>query len=125
MCVHEHFTIYFEDDDGTKENRKFQVAYPEDIEAKADGLGDARKFVYTKRSPTGDMIVLTAEGNMAMEHRVPKEKGNNVVRYSIVFRTIKMKEDQGLEYKEAEEEAEEDEEVEKEAEEDPMASDED
>lgn len=56
---------------------------------------------------------------MAMKHRVPKEKGNNVVRYSIVFRTIMMKEDQGLEYNENEEEAEEEVEV------NPMESDED
>jgi hypothetical protein len=99
--------IIFEDEDGTKENRKFQVAYPEDIEEKPDGHGDARKYVYNKRTPNGDMIVLTAEGNMAMKHRVPKEKGNNVVRYSIVFRTIKMKEDQGLECEDDEEEAKE------------------
>lgn len=44
------------------------------------------------------MIVLTADGNALMKHRVPIEKGNDVVRYSIVFRSKKLKEEQGLEY---------------------------
>jgi hypothetical protein len=29
---------------------------------------------------------------------VPKEKGNDVVRYWIVFRTIKTKEEQGVDF---------------------------
>jgi hypothetical protein len=42
--------IIFEDEDGTKENHKLQAAYPEDIDANADGHGDARKYLYNKRT---------------------------------------------------------------------------
>ena len=50
------------------------------------------------------MIVLTFDGNL--KRRVPKEKGNDVVRYSIVFRTVKTKEERGVgfEYDEQENE---------------------
>jgi hypothetical protein len=70
-------------------NRQFQVAFADKIDKKADGHGEATEYVYNERTPNGDMVVLSASGNNLMKHRVPKEKGNDVVRYSIVFRTIK------------------------------------
>eukprot|EP01032_Pedospumella_encystans_P029237 gene29237-33020_t len=62
------------------------------------GHGDASEYLYNKRTPNGDMIVMTFDGNCSMKHRVPKEKGNNVVRYSIVIRTVKTKEEQGVDF---------------------------
>jgi hypothetical protein len=88
-------------------NRKFQVAHPGNIREKADGHGEASSYVYDKRTGNGDLIVLTAEGNVQLKHRVPKEKGNDVVRYSIIFRTIKTKLEQGFEMFDEEEDVEE------------------
>jgi hypothetical protein len=97
--------VIFEGDENTK-NRRFQVALTEDIEEKVDGHGLASKCLYDERTPNGDMIVLTFDGNCTTKHRVPKEKGNDVVRYSIVFRTIKTMEEQGLDIKYGEQEEE-------------------
>jgi hypothetical protein len=51
----------------------------------------ASEYLYNQRTPNRDMIVLTIAGNCTAEHRVPKEKDNDVVRDSIVFRTIQTK----------------------------------
>lgn len=64
-----------------------------------------------------DMVVLTFDGNCSIKHRVPKEKGNDVVHYSIVFRTIKTKEGQGVVFKYNEQDNEDEKENEEEAEE--------
>jgi ATP-dependent Lon protease len=79
-------------------NRKFQVALSGAIAAKADGHGDASEYLYNQRTPNGELIVLTYQGNCELKHRVPKEKGNDVVRYSIVFRSVKTKEEQGVHF---------------------------
>ena len=99
-----------DDESNPAKNRKFQVALSDKIADKVGGHGDASEYLYNKRTPNGDMIVLTYDGNCTMKHRVPKEKGNNVVRYSIVFRTVKTKEEQGVNFKYDEQEEEEEEE---------------
>jgi hypothetical protein len=69
--------------------RIFQLAYPEDIEKRDDGHGDARVYQFNEPLPHGSMIALTANGNRLLKHRVPKEKGWVGMRFSIVFRTMR------------------------------------
>jgi hypothetical protein len=70
--------------------RVFQLAYATDIE---DGGGEPLVFVMNQPMEHGSMVMLTAEGNRLLKHRVPKEKGWKGVRYSIVMRQIKAKSD--------------------------------
>lgn len=69
--------------------RVFQLAYPEDIEAHADGHGKASVYQFNAPLTHGSMVALTAEGNRRLKHRVPKEKGWKGLRFSIVFRSMK------------------------------------
>jgi hypothetical protein len=73
--------------------RVFQLARPEDIEDHADGHGEAHAYQFNAPLPHGSMVALTAEGNRLLKHRVPKEKGWRGLRFSIVFRTMVMREE--------------------------------
>ena len=74
--------------------RVFQLAYPENIMESKTGHGEASRYEFNEALEHGSMIMLTAEGNQKLKHRVPKESNWSGHRYSIVFRKIKSKKDQ-------------------------------
>lgn len=64
--------------------RVFQLARCEDV---VDG--EATEFVFNEPLIDGSLMTLTAQGNLELKHRVPKEKHWKGTRYSIVLRTLK------------------------------------
>lgn len=68
--------------------RRFQLAYPDRISTEKHG--NASEYVFDDDLVDGSLLTLTAEGNRLLKHRVPKQKGWTGVRYSIVFRTLKL-----------------------------------
>lgn len=75
-----------------KRNRHFQLANVSDLpETSSTGHETPASYQFNKRTRNGAMVVITAEGNKRMKHRVPKEKGWEGERYSIVFRCIKSR----------------------------------